>query len=68
MYYKNWMSVRSYKYRLVPTSSQSRSLEDMLRDFCSLYNACLQQRIEAYRRRKINLRYAHQAAEIKGFS
>jgi putative transposase len=37
----------------------------MLVDFCSLYNGCLQQRIEAYRRRGISLRYGHQAAELK---
>lgn len=37
----------------------------MLRDFCGLYNASLQQRIEAYRRRGVSLRYVHQAAELK---
>ncbi|GJD79053.1 IS200/IS605 family transposase ISMex45 [Methylobacterium gregans] len=37
----------------------------MLRDFCGLYNAGLQQRIEAYRRRRISLGYAHQANELK---
>ena len=37
----------------------------MLRDFCGLYNACLQQRVEAYRRRGLTLRYAQQAAELR---
>ena len=37
----------------------------MLRDFCGLHNACLQQRNEAYRRRKITLRYGQQASELK---
>jgi putative transposase len=37
----------------------------MLRDMCGLYNACLQQRIEAYRRRGLSLRYGHQAGELK---
>jgi putative transposase len=59
------VSVRSYKYRLRPTPAQSRVLDAMLRDFCGLYNACLQQRIEAYRRRGLSLRYQHQAGELK---
>ncbi len=37
----------------------------MLHDFCGLYNACLQQRIEAYRRRGVSLRYGQQAGELK---
>ena len=37
----------------------------MLGAFCDLYNACLQQRIEAYHRRRISLRYGNQAAELK---
>ncbi len=37
----------------------------MLGAFCDLYNAALQQRIEAYRRRGISLRYRNQAAELK---
>lgn len=32
---------------------------------CNLYNACLQQRIEAFRRRGLSLRYGNQAAELK---
>jgi len=34
----------------------------MLADFCQLYNAALQQRIEAYRRRRISLQYGNQIA------
>jgi putative transposase len=37
----------------------------MLDSFCDLYNACLQQRIEARQRRGISLRYGNQAAELK---
>ena len=37
----------------------------MLRDFCGLYNACPQQRVEAYMRRGLTLRYAQQAAELR---
>src|SRR5215213_4939340 len=37
----------------------------MLGALCDLYNAGLQQRIEAYRRRGISLRYVDQANELK---
>jgi putative transposase len=59
------MSVRSYKYRLRPNRTQVAALSEMLRDFCGLYNACLQQRIEAYRRQGLSLRYGNQASELK---
>ncbi|MBJ6126824.1 RNA-guided endonuclease TnpB family protein [Microvirga splendida] len=59
------MALRSYKFRIRPNRAQSTALAAMLRDFCGLYNACLQQRIEAYRRRGISLRYVHQASELK---
>lgn len=57
--------IRSYKFRLFTTSAQEAALTDMLGGFCDLYNACLQQRIEAYQRRGISLGYGHQAAELK---
>jgi putative transposase len=41
------------------------ALTGMLGAFCDLYNAYLQQRIEAYQRRSISLRYGNQAAELK---
>jgi putative transposase len=59
------VAVRSYKYRLRPNRAQTAALDAMLRDFCGLYNACLQQRVEAYRRRGLNLRYGPQASELK---
>ena len=42
--------IRSYKYRLYPNGAQEAALTDMLGDFCDLYNAGLQQRIEAWSR------------------
>jgi putative transposase len=55
----------SYKYRLFTTATQEAALSGMLGAFCDLYNACLQQRIEAYQRRGVSLRYGNQAAELK---
>lgn len=57
--------VLSYCFRLYTTAAQEAALTDMLGAFCDLYNACLQQRIEAYRRQGISLRYGNQAAELK---
>ena len=59
------MPVLTYKYRLFPNSTQAVALTDMLGSFCDLYNACLQQRIEAYRRQGRTLSYSDQASELK---
>lgn len=59
------MIQRSYKYRLYPSKAQSVVLTEMLGAFCDLYNAALQQRIEAYRRQRKTLRYIDQANELK---
>jgi putative transposase len=55
----------TYKYRLYPNRSQSDAIANMLDDFCALYNAGLQQRIEAYQRRGVSLSYGMQAGELK---
>jgi putative transposase len=57
--------ILSYRYRLFTTAAQEAALTDMLGAFCDLYNAGLQQRIEAYRRQGVSLRYGNQAAELK---
>ena len=57
--------LRSYKYRIRPSTAQEAALNGLLGAFCDLYNACLQQRIEAYQRRGISLRYGNQAGELK---
>lgn len=57
--------ILSYRFRLFTTEAQQAALPDMLGAFCDLYNAGLQQRIEAYQRRGISLRYGNQAVELK---
>jgi putative transposase len=42
------MPTLSCKYRIELNKAQAASLSDMLADFCRLYNAGLQQRIEAW--------------------
>lgn len=55
----------AFRYRLYPTKAQDAVMTAMLGAFCDLYNAALQQRIEAYRRRGTTLRYGQQAGELK---
>jgi putative transposase len=59
------VAVLSYKYRIEPNRAQAAAFGDMLVDFCQLYNAGLEQRIEAYRRRGICVSYKMQADELK---
>ena len=40
----------SFKFRNEPNKMQSAALSAMLTDFCQLFNACLEQRIDAWRR------------------
>ena len=42
--------ILSYKYRIEPNATQATALDAMLGDFCQLYNAGLEQRVEAYRK------------------
>ncbi|MEU6746290.1 transposase [Spirillospora sp. NPDC046719] len=57
---------RAYKFLLRPTSPQEQALREMLADHCSLYNAALQERRDAYRHTsKTKIRYEHQSAQLK---
>lgn len=42
--------ILSYRYRIDPNRAQTFALSEMLGDFCQLYNAALEHRINAYRR------------------
>ena len=55
---------RKVTYRLYPTGQQKAVLLDTLRLHQRLYNAALEQRITAYRTRKVSLSYVDQAKEL----
>jgi putative transposase len=57
--------IRTFKFRIRPNRAQAEALDALLGDCCALYNACLEQRIDAYRRRGVSLRYGNQASELK---
>lgn len=57
--------ILSYKYRIEPSKTQEAHLAEMLTDFCRLYNAGLEQRIDAWNRRRVSVTYNMQCAELK---
>jgi putative transposase len=58
--------IRAYKFLLRPTASQEASLRVMLADHCSLYNAALQERRDAYAHSsRTKIKYGDQSAQLK---
>ena len=55
---------RKVRYQLYPSKKQSGRMTKMLRLHQRLYNACLEQRIHAYKDRRISLNYHDQAKEL----
>ena len=56
---------RSYQYRLYPTKTQITSLDFLRRQACTLYNAALEERREAWKMRRVSLNYYDQANQLK---
>ncbi|MER6170339.1 transposase [Streptosporangium sp. NPDC001681] len=56
---------RSFTFLLRPTRHQEIALTACLDDHRALYNAALEERREAYRRRKVSMRYGDQSAQLK---
>jgi len=56
---------RTYKYRLYPNKEQVAALEHQLNEACSLYNAALQERRDAWKMQRVNLNYYDQANQLK---
>ena len=56
---------RAYKFRIYPTTGQVSRAAQCLRDHQRLYNAALEERREAWRMRKVSIRYGQQSAQLK---
>ena len=56
---------RPYKFRIYPTTGQASRAAQCLRDHQRLYNAALEERREAWERRKVGIRYGTQSAQLK---
>jgi len=54
----------TYRYRVLPTRRQHRALEKILEDQRQLYNAALEERIDAYRKRAITRTYIDQSKAL----
>ena len=58
------MLKKTFKYRLYPNQAQAEALTVQLSEACRLYNAALQERIEAYRTHRKSVSYYDQAAQL----
>jgi putative transposase len=56
---------RAFKFRLRPTVKQAQALTAMLADHRELYNAALQERRDAYRKRAVTVTYTMQSVQLK---
>ena len=56
---------KAYKFRLYPTGKQTEALSDQLTQAQRLYNAALEQRRFAYKRRGVSIGYLEQAKDLK---
>ena len=56
--------ILTYRYRLLPTKRQHRALETILESQRQLYNAALQERIEAYRKANLTRTYVDQSRAL----
>lgn len=64
------MIIRKYTYKLYPTKSEIQAMFDTKRVHCDLYNAALQERIDAWQKQKLSISYTYQAkslTEIRSF-
>ncbi|MDQ0765567.1 transposase [Streptomyces canus] len=58
--------IRAYKFLMRPTAGQQGMLVSMLRDHCTLYNAALQERRDAWRHASsTTVRYGQQSGQLK---
>jgi putative transposase len=56
---------RAYKMRAYPTAGQVAKANRMLRVHCDIYNACLNERIAAYKMSRVSVPYGMQSAQLK---
>jgi putative transposase len=56
---------RAYKFRAYPTQPQQGRSVRLLADHCDLYNAALEERREAWRKRKSSISYSAQSAQLR---
>jgi putative transposase len=55
---------KTFKYKLKPTAEQEQAMEFVVRRCCELYNAALEERREAWRKRGVSITVADQSAQL----
>src|SRR5262249_38317740 len=55
---------KTFKYKLLPTPTQERTLAFVVRRCCELYNAALQERRDAWRKCGVSITGASQSAQL----
>src|SRR5215471_13446226 len=58
------LMLKTFKYRLYPNQAQTDALTVQLSEACRLYDAALQERIEAYAAHRKSINYYDQAAQL----
>jgi transposase len=56
---------RTYEYRLSPSAAQVAALDETLRLLRALYNACLQERRDAWKKQGVSVTKYAQSAQLK---
>ncbi len=56
--------LRTFQFRLIPNSIQRTALARILADNCETFNACLQERIEAWKLQRKSITYRDQQNEL----
>lgn len=56
---------KTFRYRLYPTKLQAQALDQQVREACTLYNAALQERRDAWKKTGTSLNYYAQANQLK---
>jgi putative transposase len=56
---------RAFKFRAYPTRQQQGRAVGLLRDHCDLYNAALEERRDAWRKRRVTVGYGDQSAQLR---
>ena len=56
---------RALKFRAYPTRPQEARAVRLLADHCYLYNAALEERREAWRRRRVSISYGTQSCQLR---
>src|SRR6266849_6428 len=58
------LMILAYRYRLLPTKRQHRALTEILESQRQLYNAALEERIEAFRKAGVTRNYVDQTKAL----